>query len=110
MSAHSPGKRGDALVLQEILHRLTQATADYNVILALVHEHCAALTVLRTRVVAMRESVKEWDDGIWNMALHAEIPGDARANAQGKVRAFATALDDLSWQLWDFRQRDGGRS
>lgn len=109
MSAHPPERRGDAFVLEEILRQLAQATGNYNIILALVHEHCAELRALRTRLVAMRESIKVWDDGLWNMGLHAEVSRDARANAQSQVRTLAAALDDLIWKLFDFRNRDGGQ-
>lgn len=115
MNAQPPQQHDDALALQEILSLVERSVAEYNTIVAEVRGHQeriakarAALGPLRRRLVGMQKAVKGWDDRVWKMG-YREVPRDVLLTAERQVRAQRDALDDLVWQLFDFRELDGGR-
>jgi hypothetical protein len=114
----SPADHDDALALQEILTLIEQSVADYNVIVGEVHTHHeriaterAALGALRARLDGMRKSLKGWDDRAWKMGFRDKVPREIREireNAERRISAYACLLEELIWELFDFRERKEG--
>jgi DNA repair exonuclease SbcCD ATPase subunit len=105
-------KSEDAAALQEILSEVEKATAEYNTVLTEVRAHQeqlskerTALGVLRTRLMSMREPLKRWDKSLWDVGWRSGVPRDARVNAERQIQAHRTLLDDLIWQLFEFREK-----
>jgi hypothetical protein len=103
-------QESDTVVLETIVRGLTQATAEYNTVLAeaRVHkkralEHRAAIEVLRTRLVSMRDAARAWDKALWNLGWRDQISAEARVNVERQVRVHSSLLDELIWQLFEFR-------
>lgn len=101
----------DAAVFQEILVEVEKATAEYKAVLTEVHAHQeqltkarAALGVLRTRLISMREPLKRWDKSLWDMGWRRGVPRDARVNAEHQIQAHQSLLEDLIWKLFEFRE------
>jgi hypothetical protein len=106
------GKHNDALALQDILRQFEQATTSYNTVLAEVRAHQeqmandrAALGALRTSLIGMRESLKAWDNSLWDMGWREGVPREACANAERQIKAHERQLNDLIWQLFEFREK-----
>jgi hypothetical protein len=111
----SSAEHDDALALQEILTLVERSVADYNAIVGEVHTHHeriaterAALGALRARLVGMRKSLKGWDDRVWKMGFRDDVPREVRENAERRISAYIGLLEELIWQLFDFRQRKEG--
>jgi hypothetical protein len=103
---------GDPAALQEILAQLEQSVASYSSIVSDVRGRLnriaterAGLGALRTRLTTMNELARGWDRQVWDMDLSEELARSARANAGRQVRAHIKALDDLIWDLFDFREK-----
>ena len=120
MSTEKQHPQDDALALQEILRQVEQATADYSTVLAEVQAHQdriakerAALGALRNRLISMREPLKTWDKRLWDMGWRDGVPREARANTEHQIKVHEKLLDDLIWQLFEFREKpaaEGGES
>jgi chromosome segregation ATPase len=105
------GKHNDALALQGILREFEQASANYNAVLAEVSarqeqmaKDRAALAALRTRLIGMRESLKAWDNSLWDMGWREGVPREACAHAERQIKAHERRLNDLIWQLYEFKE------
>lgn len=113
MNARPPQQHDDALALQEILGLVERSIAEYNIIVRGVRFHLdriaqasAALGPLHARLVGMRTALKGWDRRLWKMG-YGEVPRDMFMSAERQVSAHRDALDDLIWQLFDFRGKQG---
>ncbi len=108
----------DLLALQEILGLVERSVAEYNTIVGDVRAHQgriaterAALGALHTRLVGMRKALKRWERRVWDMWLRDVGPRETRQNTKQRLHRHEMLLDDLIWQLFDFRERnEGGQS
>jgi hypothetical protein len=100
----------DSKKLQEILTWLGQTKVEYNDVLvkvrnrlAQVKEARAALATMRERLKIMREPITKYENSTWDMCWNGEIPKDVATKAEADLRDFNRRLDDLIWELFDFR-------
>jgi hypothetical protein len=104
-------QRTDILALHEILNQFERAVADCNIIVAQVLTHKeliakerAALGVLRTRLVGMREQARKWGSAVWKLGWNGEMTRDVYNRAEKQINVHERLLDELIWQLWEFRE------
>lgn len=113
----SPPRYDDLPAYQEILSLVEQSLAEYNTIVGEVRAHQdriakerAALGTLHTRLVGMRMALKGWESLVWDMWLRNVGPREARHNTQQRLHRHEMLLDDVIWQLFDFREKiEGGQ-
>ena len=113
----SPPGYDDVLAYHEILSLVEQSIAEYNTIVGDARAHQgriakerAALGALHTRLVGMRKALKGWESRVWDMWLRDVGPREARQNTKEQLRRHEMLLDDLIWQLFDFREKmEGGQ-
>jgi DNA repair ATPase RecN len=96
--------------LQEIVDQVERLYTDYNAALGEVREHQeqmakdrAALAKLRIRLMDMRESVRGLDDDVWKLPWD-HVPRTTREKALDVIRTLTRLLDDVVWQLFEFRE------
>lgn len=102
-----------AAALLEIVDEVERLHADYNAALDEVRTHQeqmardrAALGKLRIRLMDMRESVRGLDDGVWKLPWD-HVPRTTREKALDVIRKLTRLLDDVVWQLFEFREKPG---
>jgi hypothetical protein len=108
----SPAGCDDLLALQEILGLVERSVAEYNTIVEEVRfrqdriaMERAALGTLHTRLVGMRKALKGWESRVWEMWLSNVGPPETRQSTKQRLYRHEMLLDDLIWQLFDFRER-----
>ena len=96
--------------LAEIIDQVERLRTDYNAALGEVREHQeqmakdrAALAKLSIRLMDMRESVRGLDDGVWKLPWD-HLPRTTREKALDVIRTLTRLLDDVVWQLFEFRE------
>ena len=106
------GKHNDAQALRDIMGQFEQAITSYGTVLAEVRAHQeqmakdrAALAALRMRLISMREHLKGWGNSLWDMGWREGVPREACANAERRIQAHEKLLNDLIWQLFEFREK-----
>jgi len=111
----SPPGYDDLLALQEILSLLERSVSEYNTIVGEVRSHQdriakerAAPGALHTPLVGMRKALKGWESRVWDMWLRDVGPHEARQNTKQRLHRHERLLDDLIWQLFDFKEKVGG--
>jgi hypothetical protein len=111
MSAHTE-QHDDVLALQEILALVERSVEQYNFMVAEVREHQdriakarAALRPLHTRLVGMRTALKGWENRVWEMWVRDVGPREVRENTKRRIAAHDRVLDDLVWELFEFREK-----
>lgn len=111
-TGHPPEQHNDALALQEILGLVEQSVASYNTVANEVRSHQdqiakerAALRALRTRLVDMRTALNAWEQRVWDMGYRRQVTHESREHAKAKIHTHESALDQLIWQLFDFRDK-----
>lgn len=114
MIAQPALQHDDVLALQEILGLVEQSVGHYNAIASEVRNHLdriaterAALGALRTRLVGMHGAVKGWHDRVWDLGWRQGVTHQARTDAKGRIHTYERLLDELVWQLFDFREHEG---
>ena len=110
-----PQQQNDTLALLEILSLLDRSVAEYNAVagevrlqLDRIAKARAALGALRRRLVGMSKALKGWERQVWDMGSRREITHEARENAKARIHTYQRALEDLTWELFDFREMTGG--
>lgn len=111
----TPEQRDDALVLQEIVGQLEQASEDYKGVLVEVRAHqdqivkeSAALGSLRARLIGMREHARRCQKAVWKMGWNSGVTREALNNVRRAVNAYERLLDELIWELFEFREKADG--
>ncbi len=102
----------DAAELQEILNQAENVMGEYGTVLAQVRIHQdgiarerAELGDLRERLVNMRGPVREWERRLWKMGYRDGVSRESLLRAENQIRTFSSLLDELIWQLFDFRKK-----
>jgi hypothetical protein len=84
---------------QQLLREIVRATEEFESVSVEVREHWSLLKSLRTRLCAMRMSIRTWDCRLWVLAQEGQITAGARTAGIKKLKMHAKKLDDLFKQL-----------
>ena len=105
----------DVAELPKLQQQVAQAVVEFNRMLAKVRKHrqsidkrSAALADMREQFIRMRESVRQWDKLLWDMRWFDTATRDACNAAERQARTLHSLLDEVIWQLFDFRKRNEG--
>lgn len=111
INADSPKQQENALALAQIVRNVELASVEFNTMLAEVrgHQECiarerAALGDLRERLIQIRTPVREWKSSLWPLSCREGVSRDACLSTELKTRELYSEMDDVFWQLFDFRK------